>query len=47
MIETTEENKLLIDLSKLTEGERIEMKKLGILSGDNRISGYNYPSVHT
>jgi 2-iminobutanoate/2-iminopropanoate deaminase len=41
------EKQLLIDLSKLTDGERIEMKKLGILSGDNKISGYNYPSIHS
>jgi 2-iminobutanoate/2-iminopropanoate deaminase len=46
MIDILEQKQLLIDLSKLTEGERIEMKKLGILSSDNRISGYNYPSVH-
>ena len=37
---------LLIDLSKLTDGERIEMKKLGILSGDNKITGSVYPAVH-
>jgi len=45
MIETTEnkeipeimdERQLLIDLSKLTDGECIEMKKLGILSSDNK-----------
>jgi 2-iminobutanoate/2-iminopropanoate deaminase len=47
MIETLERQQLLIDLSKLTEGERLEMKKLGILSGDNKITGYNYPSVHS
>jgi enamine deaminase RidA (YjgF/YER057c/UK114 family) len=41
------EKQLLIDLSKLTDGERIEMKKLGILSGDNKISGYSYPLVHS
>jgi 2-iminobutanoate/2-iminopropanoate deaminase len=46
MIEIIEENQLLIDLSKLSEGEQIEMKKLGILSGDNIIARYNYPSVH-
>jgi 2-iminobutanoate/2-iminopropanoate deaminase len=37
---------LLIDLSNLTDGERTEMKKLGILSGDNKINGYVYPTVH-
>jgi enamine deaminase RidA (YjgF/YER057c/UK114 family) len=46
MIEVTEEKQMLIDLSKLTDGERIEMKKLGILSADNKLAGYNYPSVH-
>ena len=40
------DNKLLIDLSKLSEGEQVEMKKLGILSEENNIAGYNYPSVH-
>jgi 2-iminobutanoate/2-iminopropanoate deaminase len=40
------ENKLLIDLSKLTYGEQVEMKKLGILSEENKIGGYDYPSVH-
>jgi 2-iminobutanoate/2-iminopropanoate deaminase len=38
--------KLLIDLSKLTDGEMIEMKKLGILSNDNTFAGYVYPVVH-
>ena len=46
MIEILEEKQLLIDLSKLTDGERIEMKKLGILSADNKIAEYNFPSVH-
>jgi enamine deaminase RidA (YjgF/YER057c/UK114 family) len=41
------DNKLsLIDLAKLTEGERIEMKKLGILSENNLVNEYNYPAVH-
>lgn len=38
--------KLLIDLSKLTEGEQIEMKKLGILSDSNRIIESVYPTLH-
>jgi 2-iminobutanoate/2-iminopropanoate deaminase len=38
--------KLLIDLSKLTDGERIEMKKLGILTADNIIAESVYPSFH-
>lgn len=40
------EKQLLIDLSKLTDGERIEMKKLGILSGDNNFKPYIYPAIH-
>jgi 2-iminobutanoate/2-iminopropanoate deaminase len=41
-----ENKQLLIDLSKLTQGERNEMMKLGILSDNNIIKGYNYPEVH-
>lgn len=41
-----ESNKLLIDLTRLTDGERIEMKKLGILSDDNTIIESVYPSLH-
>jgi 2-iminobutanoate/2-iminopropanoate deaminase len=37
---------LLIDLTKLTDGERIEMKKLGILSKDNNLCESIYPSMH-
>jgi enamine deaminase RidA (YjgF/YER057c/UK114 family) len=40
------EKQLLIDLSKLTDGERIEMKKIGILTGDDKFNDYVYPSVH-
>ena len=40
------EIQLLIDLSKLTDGERIEMKKLGILSDDNKFIESVYPSIH-
>jgi len=40
------ENKLLIDLAKLTEGEKIEMKKLGMLSDDATITETVYPEVH-
>jgi enamine deaminase RidA (YjgF/YER057c/UK114 family) len=39
-------NQLLIDLSKLTDGERTEMKKLGILSDGNKLTPSVYPSVH-
>jgi 2-iminobutanoate/2-iminopropanoate deaminase len=37
---------VLIDLSKLTDGERVEMKKLGILSPENKIGDQVYPSIH-
>jgi 2-iminobutanoate/2-iminopropanoate deaminase len=36
----------LIDISKLTEGERIEMKQLGMLTDDSRICDYKFPSIH-
>lgn len=36
----------LIDLTKLTDGERIEMKKLGILSEENNITASVYPALH-
>jgi len=41
-----ENHQLLIDLTKLTAGERNEMLKLGILSDQNQISKYKYPAVH-
>lgn len=41
-----EKMQLLIDLTKLTEGERIEMKEMGILSENTLIKEYNYPAVH-
>jgi 2-iminobutanoate/2-iminopropanoate deaminase len=37
---------LLIDLSNLTDGERVEMKKLGILTDNNKIAVSVYPSLH-
>ncbi len=37
---------LLIDLTKLTDGERVEMVKLGILTDDKTITEYIYPAVH-
>lgn len=43
---TKDNKKLLIDLSKLTDGEKLEMKKLGILSDENNISESVYPSIH-
>lgn len=39
-------SKLLIDLTRLTDGERIEMKKLGILSDADTIAESVYPSLH-
>lgn len=38
--------KILIDLSKLTEGERVEMRKLGMLSANNSITETVLPAVH-
>jgi enamine deaminase RidA (YjgF/YER057c/UK114 family) len=38
--------KLLIDLENLTDGEKEEMIKLGILSETNRLKAYKYPEVH-
>jgi len=38
--------KNLVDLSKLTDGEKSEMKKLGILSGDNQLLEFVHPYVH-
>lgn len=37
---------LLIDISRLSDGERVEMKKLGILSTDDTFLKSVYPSVH-
>jgi 2-iminobutanoate/2-iminopropanoate deaminase len=37
---------ILVDLSKLTEGERVEMTKLGMLSVGSLLKDYNYPAVH-
>jgi len=42
-----EDKQLLIDLSKLTDGEKLEMKKLGILSDDGKIIESVFPAVHT
>lgn len=43
MIET---QRVLIDLNKLTDGEREEMMKLGILTETNSIKEYSFPEVH-
>lgn len=37
---------ILVDMSNLTEGERYEMMKLGMLSENNSIQDYYYPEVH-
>jgi len=41
-----DEKQLMIDLSNLTDGERLEMKKLGILSEENKIIRSVYPTLH-
>ena len=41
-----QERKLLIDLNKLTDGEKFEMRKLGILSDENSITPSVYPTIH-
>ena len=41
-----ENKQLLIDLTKLTSGEREEMMKLGILSDGNHLTDYVYPTIH-
>jgi len=38
---------LLIDLNKLTDGEKVEMKKLGLLSEKNEIVDSIYPELHS
>ncbi len=44
--EVENNKKMLIDLTKLTDGEKLEMKKLGILSEDNKIVESIYPPIH-
>ncbi len=46
-IEIKDKKQVLIDLTKLTDAEKVEMKKLGLLSDDNRITESVYPSVHS
>lgn len=43
---TKNNSKTLIDLTKLSEGERMEMHKLGILNGSAKLTGYSYPEIH-
>ncbi len=45
-MEIKNKKQVLIDLAKLTDGEKIEMKKLGILSDENNISESIFPAVH-
>ncbi len=45
-VEIKENKKMLIDLEKLTDGEKVEMRKLGLLTGDNKIIDSVYPSLH-
>ena len=45
-VEIKDNKKMLIDLNKLTDGEKVEMRKLGLLSGDNTIIDSVYPSIH-
>jgi 2-iminobutanoate/2-iminopropanoate deaminase len=40
------DQKILIDLSKLSDGERIEMAKLGILGADSKITATVIPEIH-
>ncbi|MEN8124667.1 MAG: Rid family hydrolase [Bacteroidota bacterium] len=47
IMEIKKNKELLIDMTKLTEGEKIEMKKLGILSDENKIIESVYPAIHS
>jgi len=40
------QDQILVNIENLSEGERIEMMKLGILSPDNQIKPYEYPLIH-
>jgi enamine deaminase RidA (YjgF/YER057c/UK114 family) len=46
-IELKDKKQVLIDLTKLTDAEKVEMKKLGLLSDNNKITKSVYPSVHS
>jgi enamine deaminase RidA (YjgF/YER057c/UK114 family) len=41
-----DKNKILIDLSRLSDGEREEMHKLGMLTNGDEITNYIYPEIH-
>jgi enamine deaminase RidA (YjgF/YER057c/UK114 family) len=45
--EIKSDKQVLIDLTKLTDGEKLEMKKLGLLSDENSIIESVYPSLHS
>jgi enamine deaminase RidA (YjgF/YER057c/UK114 family) len=47
IMKTKNRKQLLIDLEKLTDGEKVEMKKLGILSDAHEITESVYPALHT
>ena len=47
IIGVKDEKQVLIDLTKLTDGEKVEMKKLGLLSDENKIIESVYPLLHT
>lgn len=38
---------LLIELNKLTDGEKEEMTKLGFITENNQLEEYVYPSIHS
>jgi len=46
-IKFKDKKQVLIDLTKLTDAEKAEMKKLGLLSDNNKITESVYPSVHS
>lgn len=43
----TNSKQLLIDLNKLTDGEKEEMIKLGILNEANQLKEYDYQTIHS
>ncbi len=40
------QSQILVSVENISEGERIEMMKLGILSQDYQIKPYEFPSIH-
>lgn len=41
-----DDKKFLVNLSKLTDGEKTEMRKLGILSDDSQLFDFVNPQIH-